>query len=251
MFLDDFDSPTSPLRSGIILLVVLFTVGLCLVGTTYEVSTKPGVIMYLPTRVLDFIGYEQEISEGERAILPPDTEFARKSYENFEGDTIIASIILSGAEKRSIHRPEICLPAQGWQNTGSRRISIPLKSGRQLEVTALSIMRPLVVGPKQTLNIRGYYLYWFVGDGMTTPSHFWRVFHTSWDKVFHNINHRWAYVIAYSIITQDLRPDGKNPEQTLSMLTDFVREIVPHFQISEMENTKPDEVPPAANSASQ
>jgi hypothetical protein len=229
----------SPFRAVVVLAVVIITISLCFIGTAYETQSKPGVIMHLPSRVGDFIGYDQEISEGERTILPADTQFARKRYQNLDGDEIIASIVLSGTEKRSIHRPEICLPAQGWQNTGSQRISIPLKSGRDIEVTALNIMRPISVNPQKTINIRGYYLYWFVGDRMTTPSHFKRVFHTSWDKVFHNINHRWAYVIAYSIITEDIRPNGKNPEQTLTILKDFIREIVPHFQISEMDPLTP------------
>jgi EpsI family protein len=228
---------SSPLfRSIIVAAIVASTIALGSIGATFKADSKPGVIMHLPSRVGDFIGYDQEISEGERTILPADTQFARKSYENFDGDTVIASIVLSGAEKRSIHRPEICLPAQGWQFTDIQRTTIPLKSGRPLEVTVLSIKRPAAISPTKTINIRGYYLYWFVGDGITTPSHFKRLFRTSWDKVFHNINHRWAYVIAYSIITEDIRPNGKTPEQTLTMLKDFVREIVPHFQISEMES---------------
>lgn len=232
----DFNEPASPARAIIVLIPVVITIALCFIGAAYETQSQPGVVMTLPERIADFTGYDQEISEGERVLLPADTQFVRKLYENFEGDKIIASIILSGAEKRSIHRPEICLPAQGWQNTGSFRLPIPLKSGRTLDVTALSIKRPHPVSPTQTINIRGYYLYWFVGDKMTTPSHFKRIFHTSWDKVFHNINHRWAYVIAYSVITEDIQRFGKNAEQTLTMLKDFVREIVPYFQISEMDN---------------
>ena len=57
---------------------------------------------------------------------------------------------------------------------------------------------------------------------------------SSWDRVINNSDHRWAYVIAMSPITDSIRSDGLNGEQTRQFMTDFIRQIVPVFQKSEM-----------------
>jgi hypothetical protein len=38
-----------------------------------------------------------------------------------------------------------------------------------------------------------------VGKDKTTDDHFERIFLTSWDRIVHRVNHRWAYVIVSSL----------------------------------------------------
>ena len=45
-----------------------------------------GVAISLPEFVGEWYGTDQPVSEGERQILGPDTEFARKLYTNGRGD---------------------------------------------------------------------------------------------------------------------------------------------------------------------
>ena len=61
-----------------------------------------------------------------------------------------------------------------------------------------------------------------------------RVLLSNWDRVMHNRAHRWAYVSVFSLITDNLRPDGLDAQQTQSLLVDFAKKVVPTFQISEM-----------------
>lgn len=217
----------------------VFAIPIILVGGTLLLSIKTtevdtrsesGVIMNLPDKVGPFVGREGEISEAERVILPKDTEFARKIYTDSQNDQIMASIVLSGAEKRSIHRPEICLPGQGWTIGGSEVISIMFPSGHKLDVMNLSLSREVEIAPGESETIRAYFMYWFVGENRTTPYHLTRMLSTSWDRVVKHVNHRWAYVIVSSTITDNLRQNGLDAEETLTMMKNFVAQSAPTFQ---------------------
>ncbi|MDE1170648.1 MAG: EpsI family protein [Verrucomicrobium sp.] len=204
---------------------------LCLLAPASHGQTVAGVVLDLPYRVGSWLGLDQAISPSELSILPADTGFARKEYLSGAGDSIVCSIVLAGAEKRSIHRPEICLPGQGWTVRASQVVPVPLRSGRTLRVMCLTMTHPAALSDGRKIEIPAYYLYWFVGDGVTTPSHWRRIWLTSWDRILHHVNHRWAYVSVYSTI----RPGGKDAVQTLEMLRQFIAAAAPGFQKSERQ----------------
>ncbi|MEO8206815.1 MAG: exosortase-associated EpsI family protein [Chthoniobacterales bacterium] len=218
----------------IVLLLLLTggTIWWCLQPSQTQASSKSGVIMSLPSSYGRFWGSDQPVSEGEKVILPSDTEFVKKLYRA-GNDQISCQIVLAGAEKRSIHRPEICLPGQGWNIKSGEIIHIPMKSGKKLDVMKLSIQRQVEISPGVKKELTSYYLYWFVGDGITTADHKQRVLHTIQDKVLHNVNHRWAYVIVSAPILKDFVLNGKDGKETLEMLENFIREVAPGFMISE------------------
>ena len=64
---------------------------------------------------------------------------------------------------------------------------------------------------------------------MTTPHHWSRVFLTRFDRITKNLNHRWAYVIVMSVVTEGYLPMGKNEAQTIEMLKHFTAEAAPSF----------------------
>lgn len=190
-------------------------------------ATESGVVMELPVRMGLFTGTPQEISEGERVVLPKDTEIVKKSYSGPGGEMINAQIVLSGAEKRSIHRPELCLPAQGWSINRQETLPVTLADGRRITVMKNTISRPVEVRPGVTRPLTSLYCYWFVGKDTTTSSHFMRVFLTSWDRIFHHRNHRWAYVAVSAPVLEGFTPGGRNPEGTQKMITDFISVMGP------------------------
>jgi hypothetical protein len=202
---------------------------------------EAGVVMSLPPYLnlgLGYVGEDAEVTPAEHRILPKDTGFERKNYRDFLGpNQIFCSIVLSGAQQQSIHRPEVCLVAQGWSIINAEDLPIRLKSGRELTVRNLTIRRT-ISHEGRSITITGYNMYWFVGENVTTPSHLTRVFLTSWDRIFHNRAHRWAYVTVSSPITKDLRPDGLDAAQTRALLVAFIREVVPYFQKSEMSEAR-------------
>jgi len=186
-----------------------------------------GVIMTLPSSVGNFSGRDQETSEGERTVLPKDTEIIKKVYTNPVGEIINAQIVLSGAEKRSIHRPELCLPAQGWSITGRQYLSVKLADGRTITVMCDAITRQVEVAPGVSRPLTSLFCYWFVGDGATTASHVKRILLTSWDRVVHHKNHRWAYIAVSAPVLEGFLPGGKSVRGTEVMISDFIAQIAP------------------------
>ncbi len=221
-------------RAGVVLLLALLVGVAYLFNPPLNVQPQPGVIMDLPVVIGDYYGKPGEISKVELDILPKDTEFARRYYEDGHGHQINCSIVLSGAEQRSIHRPEACLVGQGWTIIGQQNIPIPLLSGHPLTARQLTLERRVPAPDGGFTTVRAFYDYWFVGQNVATPSEMQRVLLSNWDRVVHNRAHRWAYVSVFSLITENLRADGLNADQTRSLLTSFATQIVPTFQISEM-----------------
>lgn len=210
-------------------------VGLCAVTPNPNTASQPGVRMELPGYPPGMMGISQDISEAEKKLLPSDTEFARMAYHTYKGDQILASIVLAGGEKRSIHRPEVCLPGQGWFIRSGEVVPIPMKDGTTIEAMKLNLEREVQPGPNRKIRLKSIFLYWFVGKGTVTPYHWKRVFLTSWDRVFRQLNHRWAYVIVTSMVTEGFKRDGKNEAETLEMLKEFTAEVAPTFMLPREE----------------
>lgn len=130
-------------------------------------------------------GKLSEVSVGERTLLPPDTVVVRKSYRDRAGDEIVVTIVISGNDQRSIHRPEQCLPAQGFEVKASRVVSVPISGRVPLAMTVMS---------SENKRNRMVMAYWFMGGGHETPSHFQRLGWMAWDNVLKGVRPRWAYV---------------------------------------------------------
>src|SRR4051795_1617203 len=123
----------------LLLVQVILAVGLGSIAFLPKVanSTPQGIALNLPTYIGGWFGEDQKITEQELKVLAKDTEFARKLYTNGRGDQIFASIVLSGQDlDNSIHRPERCLPAQGWSIADSRVVKIPIPGSQQQSIAA-------------------------------------------------------------------------------------------------------------------
>lgn len=227
-------------RSAVVLVLALLTIWVCHKSAPPNIAPEVGVVMDLPTLIGEFWGTDEPVSASELAILPGDTEFAKKVYQDLSGDSLVAQIVLSGGEKRSIHRPEVCLPGQGWSIQSGEVIPITLANGRTLDVMKLTVTRTVDVAPGKQRTLKSYFLYWFVGKGTSTPYHWVRLAQTNWDMVVKKLQHRWAYVIVSANVLEGFKAGAKTDQQTLDMLKDFIRQAVPKFQISEMpEDERP------------
>ena len=234
-------SPVLAQRASLVVIVLaVLTVAICWLIPPASTGDETGVSMDLLPDIEGLEGIPVPVSEAEKTILPPDTEFAGRSYASFqtpEGawyDRILCKIVLSGREKRSIHRPERCLPGQGWSVIGSQIIDVPLASGHPLKVTSLLLTRPVTLKDGTVKQLKFCYLYWYVGRQVSTPYSFVRVMLTNWDLVAHRFNQRWAYVICAAYPTDNLFPNGRTEEQTIDELKKFIRLAAPTFVKSEM-----------------
>ena len=231
-------------RSATIFGFAVLVALICFTSPPVYLPSEAGVLMSLPERVqvpnLDggnFFGTETGASEVELRVLPKDTQFSRKFYDDFHRHHISLSIVLSGVQQYTIHPPEVCLVAQGWSIVGQEDVPITLESGHRLIVRNLSLQRDVLDRQKVRHTIKAYFMYWYVADNLTTPSHLERNLVSSWDRVVHNRDHRWAYVYAMSAITDSLAADGLDAGQTRDMLTHFIKEVVPTFQKSELRRS--------------
>ena len=196
-----------------------------------DIELQPAAIgLALPESVGGWEGVDQPIGQAEREILGPDTQFARKVYNNAVGDEISASIVMSGSDmSTSIHRPERCLPAQGWTVADTRTVALTTAKG-VLRVTRLHNIRHVPTEKGQPFTINGINYYWFVGHSDVTPSHFERAWIDIRDRVLKGQNQRWAYLTVAAIVTKDHKIFGRTEKETDELIENFIRELVPQLQ---------------------
>ena len=195
-------------------------------------KTSPaGIAMALPNVVGVWIGDDAAITQKELDALAKDTQFARKIYTGPEGDQILVSIVLSGDDMTSsIHRPERCLPAQGWQmrSSSSRLIQIP--GGKSLGVTTLQNVRTVQTRDKRQLTVTNLDYYWFIGYKDMTASHLTRTEIDLRDRIMYGYSQRWAYVTIAANVTKGIWRPERTEEQTAAMLDEFIQQLAPRLQ---------------------
>ena len=170
------------------------------------------------------------MTQFERDVLGPDTQFVRKLYRNFSGDEIFVSIVLSGPDMNtSIHRPERCLPAQGWTVAETRAVTLPTAAGN-LRMTRLHNMRSVRTEGGRSVSIYDLTYYWFVGHSDETPSHFERTWIDIRDRLLKGRNQQWAYVTVAGMITKDLQMFGRTEKETDELIQAFVSQLAPKLQ---------------------
>jgi exosortase/archaeosortase family protein len=172
----------------------------------------------------EWIGRREAVTEVERQILPPDTGFSRKTYVSLEDPSkqVFLSIVLSGRDRTSIHRPEICLVGQGW----TIRESFPHeflygKSGR-IPARVLRVEKD-VSTPAGRVRIRQIVAYYFVGGDVVVADHWDRMARDVWNRVVHGRADRWAY-----ILLQTGASDGA--EAALGRIQEILDATLPTFQ---------------------
>lgn len=225
------------LSKRLCILFIVFAVGL---GSVYLLPTglhtpEPGVNMELPLFIDDWVGRDVSVSKAEQDALGMETQFSRKSYTNAKGDEIYVSIVLSGQDMNtSIHRPERCLPAQGYTMVSSSDRVIPTEDPLTVRRLHNKRMLPLRSGGEIAEYSLDYY--WFVSSSETTNDHIERNFIDVRDRVLKGYAQPWAFVTVISRISEGLVPFGRNEQQTDEMLDQFIRKLVPIIQKETVRN---------------
>jgi hypothetical protein len=154
----------------------------------------------------------------EREQLPRDTQFVKFRYEKRSVGTLYVSVVLSGKERNSIHRPQRCLVGQGNQIVGDRVVPVSLSDSSSLDVMILNVHRHGFGGR----DVATEYIYWFVGQGRSTPYHLVRMFWLAWDRLVHSVAHRWAYV---AVQCDAAALNERNSKEVLAFVAAFHEEI--------------------------
>jgi len=175
-------------------------------------------------------------SIGEARILPATTPILRRLYTTPGTPQLQCSFVFSGAERDSIHRPQVCLVSQGNTLINEYTYHVKISDTERLPITVLETMREHkdASGTKHTTH--GVYAYWFFNPRRQIESHWKRLYYLTLDNALRNYRPRWAYVsIAFA-------PDSRSPESYHKILNDFiplllpvVREIQHELRLAEQE----------------
>lgn len=167
------------------------------------------------------------MSLAEYDALPHDTRFVKSIYTNDATDQVFVSIVLSGKERNSIHRPQRCLVGQGNMIMNTDYMKIPIEGRDPLKVCVLQTIHNYRNAAGERKTYYGYYAYWFVGQHRETASHYYRMFLLAWDRIVHSVAHKWAY-IAVSGERENEESDAYKQE-----IIDFVQKLYPHLLIDQ------------------
>lgn len=146
----------------------------------------------------EWIGRRTAVSAAEHAVLPPDTGYSRKDYVAVANPAqrVFLSIVLSGRDRSSIHRPELCVVGQGWtiRAVTAQTFNAP---GGTFPATVLHVQRA-VQTPRGPAVVSQLIVYWFVGGDTVEPTYWKRLVRDAWNRVVHARADRWAYVLMQS-----------------------------------------------------
>ncbi|MDI1247860.1 MAG: exosortase/archaeosortase family protein [Lacunisphaera sp.] len=182
-------------------------------------------------------GQPAEVTPVEREVLPPDTGFSRMNYVSLHNlnTRVLLSIVLSGRDRTSIHRPEICLVGQGWTiadrtahvftwpSSAKASAGKPGQPTARVPATVLRIEHEFTNPRGEKVKVPALFAYWFVGADRIVASNTERVLQASLDRLRHLQAHRWAYVVV-----QTLAVDGE--AAALARMQEVLDGTLPAFQ---------------------
>lgn len=143
----------------------------------------------------------EKVSLGELQDLPKETEILKRIYRSSEGFTYSVSVVIAGRSRGSIHRAELCLPAQGFVMLSAKKEKLNIKSGHPREARIIQAQR-------SSSDYRFSLVYWFVSPTHECASHAERILLDIWDRSIHNRINRWA-MIAVNVATPLDDPDSR------------------------------------------
>ncbi|MBL9137927.1 MAG: exosortase-associated EpsI family protein [Verrucomicrobiales bacterium] len=183
--------------------------------------------IYLPEQLLEFRSELLPVSrEIELVMLPPDTTFGRRLYTAPDGFQVQLSGVLMGTDRTSIHKPEYCLPGQGFAIVArsQRTITIDRPHRYQLPITRLDAIREVRLPNGQVASQGAVYVYWFVSENRISNDHLERMWWLALDLVRTGELQRWAYMgcLGACIPGQE--------DAVYQRLERMIQELVPQFQ---------------------
>ena len=186
---------------------------------------QSAIVMSLPS---DQPGWKFEPSEPSKQVLDAladDTGHEQGFYYRTTPgrigklDLIRAYIVLSGEDmNNSIHRPERCLYAQGFEILDSQTIDIEVSEG-------VTIPAQKLTAEHRSSGIKQVSYYWFTGAEVITSSHYQRTLTDIWDRLITGTNQQWAFVTISASLNGEPPLTHHDEQYTNKMLSQFISEI--------------------------
>jgi hypothetical protein len=148
-------------------------------------------------------------------------------YRADDGFAALATVVLMGTDRTSIHKPQFCLTGQGWAIERTELVPVRVAGkggGYELPVMKLTTTKRVEAGG-QVLVRRGIFVYWFVADGRVTAQHWERMWWMARGLMGTGELQRWAYVTFFA----DCAPGEE--AATFERLRSLVGGVVPGLHV--------------------
>jgi hypothetical protein len=181
----------------------------------------------LPERVLDFTS--TNVPEPAVAIgyFPTDTSYDERFYTAPDGLGIQCTAILMGADRTSIHRPEYCLPGQGWSIDRKQVLNIPIDTQPpyQLRVDRWNVSTTVKQADGQPEKVAAVYVFWYVAHNEETPDHDKMLEWLTWDLFRTGALQRWSYISYFAVCVPG------QEDAAYDQIKRLIADQVPEFQL--------------------
>jgi len=177
--------------------------------------------------VLDFNSTNLPEAQVVLDYLPKDTSYAQRRYLAADGAWAQVNVILMGADRTSIHRPDYCLPGQGWQirDKTEVKLNIPGAPPYELPVMKWTVSNTFPAPDGSQQPVSGLYVFWFVTQGQTTDDFPTMLKSMLFNQLAHGVLQRWAYVSYFTAC----RPGQE--DAAFARMKQLITASVPAFQL--------------------
>ena len=177
-------------------------------------------------------GYKSELIPQAAVVtnqLPKDTSFGQRLYTGTDGFQAMVNVVLMGADRTSIHKPQICLVGQGWEfdDRATHIMSVPVARPAAYELPVMRVVATIdTVENGQPVKRACVYAYWFVDARHFTAQHNeWKLRMVK-DFLLTGVLDRWAYVTFFSVCAPG------QEEATFERMKKLIADAVPEFQLA-------------------
>ena len=190
----------------------------------------PGSVMMkidLPEHALDYSSTNIPESEEVLGYLPKDTSFAERYYQASDGFGVFATIVLMGADRTSIHRPDYCLPGHGWTIESKTAANIPIAGEHPYGLPVLKWVarNSMRLANGETQEVNGIYVFWFVAENEQTPDYVKFQYYLLRDLLFTGRLQRWAYISYFAVCAPG------QEDATFERMKKLIAATVPEYQL--------------------
>lgn len=181
----------------------------------------------LPEKVLDFKSQPIPITADQLRGLPGDTTYGRRLYYTDEGFRASGGVVLMGSDRTSIHKPEFCLPGNGWHIMKEATDEILINSPKPYKLPVMKwAVQQETRGPNgRPVTYSGFYIFWFVNDHEITREHSGRMISIAKSMLTTGKLERWAY-ISYLVFCAPGQEDA-----AYAKAKTLIAASVPQFQL--------------------
>lgn len=224
---------TAWIRAVTMVALAAATLLICAVTPTTMKMAEPGLVMELPARVGKFQGVkEAEMDSREKLLFSEGVKLKRRIYVGPDQLHIVATLVMSGPVKKSLHEPTTCLPDQGWAIRDTEGVTIEMADGSTMRASLMHVFRERQTVTGARVRQRAMNLYWYQGShGVSTPSYNVSNARTYIDSILRNLNHRWGQVSVFMPVSE--LPAGQDDPVRESVVKDelleFISKLVPQI----------------------